>query len=145
MDGSGADARAADKVVAEIRASGGTAEPNYDSVEHGDRIVQTAVDTFGRCVGVVWVCPSPPLRDGRRRNPSSYHHALSHSVDIVVNNAGILRDRSFLKMTDQDWDLTYKVHLLGPCLLFLFLPFCRRPSVLCLARGVIMLSSASYP
>jgi NAD(P)-dependent dehydrogenase (short-subunit alcohol dehydrogenase family) len=36
-------------------------------------------------------------------------------VDIVVNNAGILRDRSFLKMTDQDWDLVYKVHLRGAC------------------------------
>lgn len=48
MDGSGADARAADKVVAEIRAAGGTAEPNYDSVENGDRIVQTALDKFGR-------------------------------------------------------------------------------------------------
>lgn len=35
-------------------------------------------------------------------------------IDIVVNNAGILRDRSFLKMTDQDWDLVYKVHLHGP-------------------------------
>lgn len=52
MDGSGADARAADKVVAEIRAAGGVAEPNYDSVEHGDRIVQTALDKFGRCVGM---------------------------------------------------------------------------------------------
>lgn len=82
VDGKGADARAADKVVQEIRAAGGTAEPNYDSVENGDKIVQTAVDKFGR-------------------------------VDIVVNNAGILRDRSFLKMTDQDWDLIYKVHLLG--------------------------------
>ena len=48
MDGSGADARAADKVVEEIRAAGGTAEPNYDSVENGDRIVQTALDKFGR-------------------------------------------------------------------------------------------------
>jgi hypothetical protein len=50
VDGSGADARAADKVVGEIRAAGGTAEPNYDSVENGDRIVQTAIDKFGRCV-----------------------------------------------------------------------------------------------
>ena len=59
MDGSGADARAADKVVAEIRAAGGTAEPNYDSVENGDRIVQTALDKFGRCVlagvGRLWL------------------------------------------------------------------------------------------
>ena len=34
-------------------------------------------------------------------------------VDIVVNNAGILRDKSFVKMTDADWDLIYKVHLIG--------------------------------
>ncbi len=34
-------------------------------------------------------------------------------VDIVVNNAGILRDTSFPKMTDQDWDLIYRVHVLG--------------------------------
>merc|ERR1712137_774657 len=34
-------------------------------------------------------------------------------VDIVINNAGILRDRSFVKMTDQDWDLVYKVHATG--------------------------------
>ncbi|TFJ83425.1 hypothetical protein NSK_005265 [Nannochloropsis salina CCMP1776] len=82
VDGSGADARAADKVVEEIKAAGGEATPNYDSVENGDKIVKTAMDTWGR-------------------------------VDIVINNAGILRDRSFLKMTDQDWDLVYKVHLLG--------------------------------
>ena len=35
------------------------------------------------------------------------------TVDIVVNNAGILRDVSFMKQTDQDWDLVYQVHLLG--------------------------------
>jgi 3-hydroxyacyl-CoA dehydrogenase/3a,7a,12a-trihydroxy-5b-cholest-24-enoyl-CoA hydratase len=34
-------------------------------------------------------------------------------IDIVVNNAGILRDTSFRKMTEQDWDLIYKVHMLG--------------------------------
>ncbi len=34
-------------------------------------------------------------------------------VDVVVNNAGILRDTSFQKMTDADWDLIYKVHVLG--------------------------------
>ncbi len=35
------------------------------------------------------------------------------TVDIVINNAGILRDVSFLKMTDADWDLIMKVHLKG--------------------------------
>mmetsp|Transcript_26809 Transcript_26809/g.23750 ORF Transcript_26809/g.23750 Transcript_26809/m.23750 type:complete len:139 (+) Transcript_26809:82-498(+) len=34
-------------------------------------------------------------------------------VDILVNNAGILRDKSFLKMTKDDWDLVFKVHLHG--------------------------------
>ena len=34
-------------------------------------------------------------------------------VDVVVNNAGILRDASFAKMTDADWDLIYRVHLFG--------------------------------
>jgi len=35
------------------------------------------------------------------------------TVDIVINNAGILRDVSFMKMTEQDWDLIMKVHLKG--------------------------------
>lgn len=34
-------------------------------------------------------------------------------VDVLVNNAGILRDKSFTKMTDQDWDLVLRVHLRG--------------------------------
>jgi len=34
-------------------------------------------------------------------------------VDVVVNNAGILRDSSFAKMSDEDWDLIYRVHALG--------------------------------
>lgn len=34
-------------------------------------------------------------------------------IDIVINNAGILRDSSFVKMTDVDWDLIYKVHVNG--------------------------------
>ena len=50
MDGKGADARAADRVVQEIKEAGGEAVPNYDSVEDGDKIVQTAVEAFGRCV-----------------------------------------------------------------------------------------------
>lgn len=35
------------------------------------------------------------------------------TVDIVINNAGILRDVSFMKMTENDWDLIMKVHLKG--------------------------------
>ena len=73
---------AADKVVEEIRALGGTAVPSYDSVEDGDKIVDTALKAFGK-------------------------------IDVLVNNAGILRDKSFTKMTDQDWDLVQLVHLRG--------------------------------
>ena len=71
-DGSGASARAADTVVAEIKAAGGTAVADYNSVEHGDKIVATAIAAFGR-------------------------------VDILVSNAGILRDGTFLKMTQEQW------------------------------------------
>lgn len=80
--GDGKSSTAADKVVEEIRAMGGEAVANYDSVEHGEKIVQTALDAFG-------------------------------TVDIVINNAGILRDVSFAKMTQGDWDLILKVHLTG--------------------------------
>ncbi len=80
--GDGKSATAADKVVDEIKAAGGTAVANYDSVENGDAIVKTAVEAFGR-------------------------------VDVVINNAGILRDVSFQKMSQSDWDLIYKVHVLG--------------------------------
>jgi 3-hydroxyacyl-CoA dehydrogenase/3a,7a,12a-trihydroxy-5b-cholest-24-enoyl-CoA hydratase len=34
-------------------------------------------------------------------------------VDVIINNAGILRDISMLKMKDDDWDLIMKVHLKG--------------------------------
>lgn len=80
--GQGADSRAADKVVEEIRAAGGKAVANYDSVEDGDKVVETAIKAFGR-------------------------------VDIIVNNAGILRDKSFARITDADWDLVHRVHLRG--------------------------------
>lgn len=80
--GEGANASAADRVVAEIREAGGTAVANHDSVTDGDKIVQTALDHFGR-------------------------------IDVVVNNAGILRDKTFHKMEDADWELVYKVHVEG--------------------------------
>ena len=80
--GDGADKAAADVVVDQIKAAGGTAVANYDSVTDGDKIVQTAMDSFGK-------------------------------IDVVINNAGILRDKTFHKMTDQDWDLIYDVHVKG--------------------------------
>lgn len=81
-DGQGQSSSAADQVVAEIVAAGGIAVANYDSVEQGQAIVQTALDAFG-------------------------------TVDIVINNAGILRDVSFAKMTEAEWDIILRVHLNG--------------------------------
>lgn len=80
--GDGASSKAADIVVNEIKAAGGEAAANYDSVTDGNKIVQTAMDHYGR-------------------------------IDVVVNNAGILRDVSFHKMEDKDWDLIYQVHVKG--------------------------------
>ncbi len=80
--GDGKSSAMADEVVAQIKDAGGEAVASYDSVEDGDKIVQAAMDAFGR-------------------------------VDVIVNNAGILRDVSFHKMTDQDWDLVYRVHVKG--------------------------------
>ena len=83
--GEGADARPADEVMAEIVAAGGEAVANYDSVatmEGGERIVQTALDSFGR-------------------------------LDILINNAGILRDRMVFNMSEAEWDSVIAVHLKG--------------------------------
>ncbi|KAH9829066.1 multifunctional beta-oxidation protein-like protein [Teratosphaeria destructans] len=80
--GEGGGSKAADAVVDEIKAAGGKAVANYDSVENGDKIIKTAVDAFGR-------------------------------IDVLINNAGILRDISFKNMKDQDWDLIMKVHVVG--------------------------------
>jgi 3-hydroxyacyl-CoA dehydrogenase/3a,7a,12a-trihydroxy-5b-cholest-24-enoyl-CoA hydratase len=80
--GGGKSSAAADTMVQEIKAAGGEAVANYDSVEDGAKIVQCALDTWKR-------------------------------IDIIVNNAGILRDTSFQKMSQEDWDLIYRVHVLG--------------------------------
>jgi len=82
MHGGGADQKAADLVVSEIKEAGGEAVANYDSVEDGDKIVQTAMDRYGR-------------------------------IDVVVNNAGILRDKSFHKMSVDDWEIIQRVHVNG--------------------------------
>ncbi|XP_076244518.1 peroxisomal multifunctional enzyme type 2 [Calliopsis andreniformis] len=80
--GDGSSTKSADAVVEEIKRNGGKAVANYNSVLDGAKIVQTAINAFGR-------------------------------VDVVVNNAGILRDKSFAKMSDTDWDLIQDVHLKG--------------------------------
>ncbi|KAL0261716.1 bifunctional hydroxyacyl-CoA dehydrogenase/enoyl-CoA hydratase fox2 [Diplodia seriata] len=80
--GEGNSTKAADVVVEEIKKAGGKAVGNYDSVENGDRIIDTAIKAFGR-------------------------------IDILINNAGILRDVSFKNMKDADWDLINSVHVKG--------------------------------
>jgi NAD(P)-dependent dehydrogenase (short-subunit alcohol dehydrogenase family) len=85
MTGEGASAGPAQQVVDEIRAAGGEAVANTDSVAEAaaaQRIVMTALDTFGR-------------------------------LDTVINNAGILRDRFFHKMSVEEFDAVIKVHLYG--------------------------------
>jgi multifunctional beta-oxidation protein len=74
--------KAADLVVKEIVSAGGSAVSNYDSVENGKQIIETAIKNYGR-------------------------------IDILINNAGILRDKSFAKMQEKDWELVMNVHLHG--------------------------------
>ncbi len=85
LSGEGGDQAPAEEVVAGIRKAGGEAVANTDSVAEfasAGRIIQCAVDTFGR-------------------------------IDCVVNNAGILRDVIFHKMTEVDWDAVVNVMLKG--------------------------------
>ena len=85
LSGEGNDTGPAEAVVREIRAAGGSAVANTDSIatrEGAARLIGQAVDAFGH-------------------------------IDCVVNNAGILRDRFFHKMSDEEWDAVLKVHLYG--------------------------------
>jgi len=85
VDGSGSSAGPAEAVVEEIQGAGGVAVPNTDDCadwEGAQRLIQTAVDAFGR-------------------------------LDVLVCNAGILRDRMLVNMTLDDWDGVMRVHLRG--------------------------------
>jgi NAD(P)-dependent dehydrogenase (short-subunit alcohol dehydrogenase family) len=86
VDGEGGGSTTpAQKVCDEIKAAGGKAVPNGDSVADpagAERMVKTAVETFGK-------------------------------IDGVINNAGILRDRIFHRMSHVDWKMVIDVHLNG--------------------------------
>ena len=85
MDGSGGSSEAAESVVAEIKTIGGEAIANGGSVS--DRAgAQSMVDDAMNAWG---------------------------RVDVLINNAGILRDKSFSKMTLDDFEMVVNVHLLG--------------------------------
>jgi NAD(P)-dependent dehydrogenase (short-subunit alcohol dehydrogenase family) len=83
--GEGGSQGPAETVAEEIRKAGGEAIANTDSVADfaaGKRIVEQAIDTFGR-------------------------------LDVVVNNAGFLRDRMFVSTSEEEWDAVINVHLKG--------------------------------
>jgi NAD(P)-dependent dehydrogenase (short-subunit alcohol dehydrogenase family) len=84
-DGSGSDAGAAAQVVAEIVAAGGAAVANTSTVATAE--------------GAAAILKTALDAYGR--------------VDVLVNNAGILRDKSFLKMDEPMWDAVVAVHLRG--------------------------------
>ena len=84
-DGTGGASEAAEKVVAEIRAAGGTAiadAGNVTKFEDMQALAKRTVEEFGR-------------------------------IDILINNAGILRDKSFAKMPLADFRLVLEVHVMG--------------------------------
>ena len=84
-DGVGSDSSAANKVVEEIKALGGEAVPNYDNVAS----VEGGANIVKTAVDAFG------------------------KVDILINNAGILRDKSFTKMEEENWDAVMNVHLKG--------------------------------
>ena len=85
FDGTGQSRSPAEEVVKEIRAAGGEAVANFESVsdfKSAKRIIECAIDNFGK-------------------------------LNIVVNNAGILRDRMIFNMSEEDFDAVLAVHLKG--------------------------------
>lgn len=78
----GGRSASAETTAADIRAAGGEAVACIADVRDGERMVQTAIDIFGR-------------------------------IDGLVVNAGIVRDRSFAKMSPADWEEVIAVHLGG--------------------------------
>ncbi len=84
-DGTASDGTAAESVVAEIKAAGGQAAANHDNVATAD--------------GAAGVVKSAMDAFGR--------------VDVLVNNAGILRDKTFLKLEESNFDAVIAVHLKG--------------------------------
>jgi NAD(P)-dependent dehydrogenase (short-subunit alcohol dehydrogenase family) len=85
VEGTNPRSEIADQTAAEIRANGGEAIGLFADVsnwEHGERIIQTTLDTYGK-------------------------------LDILVNAAGILRERMVFNMTEDEWDDVVRVHLKG--------------------------------
>ena len=85
VDGSGGSSDAANNVVKEITEAGGVAIPNGSSVTDDDGVKNMVDQTMDEF--------------GR--------------IDILINNAGILRDRSFTKMTMEDFTIVTDIHLMG--------------------------------
>ncbi|MGQ2935666.1 MAG: SDR family oxidoreductase [Sphingopyxis sp.] len=85
LSGEGRDTSAADGVVAEIKAAGGNAIANYEDITDWDA-AKRIVDAAVAAFG---------------------------DLHVVVNNAGIVRDRMFVSATPEEWDATMHVHLRG--------------------------------
>lgn len=85
---------------------GGSAHGEGASASAADRVVAQVRDAGGEAVA-----NHDSVTDGDK----IVQNALDTygRVDVVVNNAGILRDKSFAKMEDTDWDLVYRVHVEG--------------------------------
>ena len=84
-DGTGSSNTMAQKVVEEIKAEGGQAIANYGSVTNRDDAIAMVEDTV----------------------------SAFGKIDILIANAGILRDKSFKNMDDEMWDVVMDVHLRG--------------------------------